>query len=63
MEIRRTTVVAAGKGHWEVDFVDGFCVIGFYDKTLGEVMKNIANQIPYREPKSITWVEEDKYRI
>ena len=56
--MKKTTVEAIGKGHFEVEFTDGKCGVAFYDVTLAQVMKNILNQIPYREPKSISWVED-----
>ena len=54
----KTTVEAKGKGHFEVEYTDGKCGNAFYDCTLEEVMKSIMNQIPYRTPKSISWVED-----
>lgn len=54
----KTTVEAKGKGHFEVEYTDGKCGNAFYDCTLEDVMKSIMNQIPYRTPKSISWVED-----
>lgn len=58
VEDMKITVEANGKGHWEVEYTDGHAGTGFYDKSLGQVMSMIVNQIPYREPKSISWIED-----
>ena len=54
----KTTIEAKGKGHFEVEFTDGKNGISAYDITLEDLMKAIMNQIPYRAPKSISWVED-----
>lgn len=50
-------VEAKGKGHFEVSFMDGLNDVAFYT-TLAQVMNLVSRQVPYREPKSITWVED-----
>ena len=46
------------KGHFEVSFTDGLNDIAFYEKTLDYVVQMLSRQIPYREVKSIAWVED-----
>lgn len=55
----KTTVEAIGKGHFEVEYMDGLAGTGFYDSTLAQVISAISRQVPYREPKSISWVTEE----
>ena len=55
----KTTVEAIGKGHFEVEYMDGLAGTGFYDSTLAQVISAISRQVLYREPKSISWVTEE----
>ena len=58
MEKNITTVEANGKGHFEVEYTDGLSGNAFYTTNLGQVMNFVSKQTPYREPKSISWVED-----
>ena len=57
--MKKTTVEANGKGHFEVEFTDGLCGIAFHC-SLEQVMFSIMNQPEEirRIPKSISWVED-----
>ena len=52
----KITVEAKGKGHFEVEFMDGLQGVSFYEKTLAEVIA-LLNYVD-REVKSISWVED-----
>ena len=52
-KVERTTV----KGYFVVAFMDGLNDIAFYDRSLDQVLQSLAKQTPYREVKSIEWVE------
>jgi hypothetical protein len=54
----KTTVEKKENGHFEVSFFDGLSDVAFYDASLAQLMKSIINQVPYREPKSISWVDD-----
>lgn len=56
--MKKITIEAQGRGHWEVEYVDGHAGTAFYDKPLAQVMSAVMSQVPYREPKSISWVED-----
>ena len=60
--MKRTTFEPTGKGHFEIQFEDGFCDLGMYDTTLSgaiDVLSRLQNEPEQirRIVKSITWVE------
>ena len=57
-----TTVEAHGTGYFVVSFIDGLNDLAFHC-SLAQVMQNVVNQVPYREPKSISWVSGVQKRI
>ena len=56
-ESSKTTVEAKGKGHFEVSFKDGLNDVAFHT-SLAQVMWCVVRQNPYREPVSISWVQD-----
>jgi hypothetical protein len=55
--VSKVTLEANGKGHFEVEFMDGLCGVGLYDKTLAEAIETLS-RISDREVKSITWIPD-----
>lgn len=45
------------RGQFIVTFYDGLNDLAFYDHSLDYVIHMLAKQVPYREVKSIEWVE------
>ena len=52
------TVRKGNNGFFLVAFTDGLNDVAFYDKTLDAVIQSLTKQVPYREIKEISWVEE-----
>lgn len=55
--MKDSTIKMNGKGHWEVEYMDGNIGNGFYDMSLDTLIKTLSKV--NREVKSITWVKED----
>ena len=46
------------RGYFVVTFYDGLNDVAFHDVSLDYVIQMLARQVPYREVKSIEWVEK-----
>ena len=46
------------RGYFLVTFYDGLNDVAFHDVTVDYVIQIIIKQVPYREVKSIDWVEK-----
>lgn len=57
--MKTTTTIENGTGYFEVEFTDGLAGISFHECSLDNIIHMLANMIPAREVKSISWIVEE----